>query len=258
MLGAYRQGAFPMADLPATARVRQQAALAADDVNRALPVARRIGWYSPDPRAIVPMPVGGGGPGLHVPGGLRRHVRKPPFAFTTDMCFERVIRACAAPRSPGQGSESAHNGLWLDETLVNAYCLLHRNGHAHSVEAWAVSGESMQTCEIVAGEDATGATLVGGIYGVSIGGAFFAESMFCRPALGGTNASSLCLVQLYAHVLAQGYELLDVQIANEHTRRFGVIEVPRAEYLRRLDAALARSPKWGPLVPARAAGLLKA
>jgi leucyl/phenylalanyl-tRNA---protein transferase len=222
---AYSRGAFPMADLPNSRRARELAAKAADDPDLELPVASHIGWYSPDPRAILPLEAGG----LHIPGGLRRHLRSNPFRFSSDECFERVIRACARPRTTKPGEPE--NGLWIDESIARVYTLLHEHGHAHSIEAWL------------------GDTLVGGIYGVHIGAAFFAESMFCRPELGGTNASNLCLVHLVAHLRRQSFRLMDVQIANDHTQRFGVIEIPREEYLSLLPRAISAAASWGTFDP---------
>ena len=107
---------------------------------------------------------------------------------------------------------------------------MHEHGHAHSIEAW--------------GPDER---LMGGIYGVSIGAVFCAESMFTAIDDGGTGASSVCLVTLWNHLRFCGYEMLDVQIANEHTLRFGVIEIPRAEYKRRLAASTDKPDRWRPL-----------
>lgn len=225
LLDAYRQGAFPMAHLPNSRRAREMAARAADDPSLDLPIAPRVGWYSPDPRAILPLTPDG----LHIPSGLRRHIRKNPFRFSSDECFDRVIRACARPREVKPGEPE--NGLWIDESIARAYSLLHEHGYAHSVEAWIKD------------------SLVAGVYGVHIGAAFFAESMFCRPELGGTNASNLCLVHLVAHLRRQGFELMDVQIANDHTRRFGVVNISRDHYLDRLARATNVMAEWGSFDP---------
>lgn len=247
VLTAYRQGAFPMAMLPAGKRTRTRAERASDDLRIELPTARRIGWFSPDPRAILPLTPGG----LHIPGGLRRHVRKPPFIFTTDGCFERVIRACARPRVQRAGEPE--NGLWIDETLVRLYAMLHAHGHAHSIEAWLDVGIRANDSP----EDTDRSLeLVGGLYGVQIGAAFFAESMFCRPDLGGTNASNLCLIHLVAHLRRHNFMLMDVQMANPHTQRFGVIDVPRDEYLQQLAVAVSKETTWGVLEPGRVLELL--
>ena len=187
----------------------------------------RIGWYSPDPRAVLPLAVGG----LHVARSLARTIRRGVFEITTDEAFEGVMRACAAPRK-GDGSE----GAWISEEMIGAYTGLHRLGRAHSIEAWR-GGRG----------NGSERRLVGGIYGVSIGAAFFAESMFCRPDLGGTDASSVCLVTLVGQLRRGGYRLLDVQLANAHTRRFGAVELGRKEFLGVLGESLLREGCWGPL-----------
>ena len=226
LLAAYREGAFPMAEpLPATRRHR--APLRRDTAPPGSPT-RRIRWYSPDPRAIMPLDE----PAFHISRSLNRIIRKQPFVLRTDTAFERVIAACAEP-SPDRGGES---GSWIDEQIELIYTILHHHGHAHSLEAWRTSDQ---------GEE----RLVGGIYGVSIGAAFFAESMFCRPHLGGTDASKVCLVTLVRHLRALGYSLLDVQMANAHTARFGVREIPKSEYLATLAHATAAPDRWRPLEP---------
>lgn len=209
-LGAYSRGAFPMADPPSRTALHRDARAEGP-----------IRWYAPDPRAILPLEDGA----LHVPRSLKRTLRRRPFTLTSDQAFERVIRACASP-------SDRRVGAWLNETLIRCYTLLHRHGHAHSIEAWT--------------HDASPA-LVGGIYGVAIGRAFMAESMFCRPDLGGTDASKVCLVTLWHHLRDCGYELLDVQIANDHTERFGVIDIPQDEYLDLLARAIDHADAWTPL-----------
>ncbi len=207
-LHAYRVGAFPMADIPQ--RPKRDGGVRA---------ARSVRWYSPDPRAIIEL----GDGGLHIGRTVARQVRSGRFTLTSDRAFERVIRACAKP-GPTRG------GAWLEETLIRCYTLLHERAHAHSIEAWGPDN-----------------VLLGGIYGVSLGAAFFAESMFTAINEGGTGASSVCLVTLWNHLRSCGYELLDVQMANDHTRRFGVIEIPRTDYLARLAHALQSPDRWKPL-----------
>lgn len=158
-----------------------------------------IGWYSPDPRAIFPLE------SFHVPRSLRRTIRQGIFEVRVDTAFEAVMRGCAD-----------RDETWISDELVRAYTALHRRGLAHSVEAWC-DGE-----------------LAGGLYGVSLGGAFMGESMFTRIA----DASKVCLVHLVERLRERGYVLLDSQLPTEHLSRFGQIVVPRAEYLRRLAAAL--------------------
>ena len=206
----------------------------------------RIRWYSPDPRSILPLHDGG----LHVPRSLRRTLRKSPFMLTCDGAFEQVIRACAEPTDRRGGA----GGAWLNETLIRCYALLHEHGHAHSIEAWVKQDPGHRTEEQREEPPTHGPApsplrplLVGGIYGVSIGRAFMAESMFCRPELGGTDASKVCLVTLWGHLRACGYELLDVQIANDHTERFGVMDIDREEYLDMLAGAVGHADAWKPL-----------
>jgi leucyl/phenylalanyl-tRNA--protein transferase len=175
--------------------------------------AARLEWYSPDPRGVLPLD------GFHVPRSLARLVRSGRFELRTDTCFETVMRACAAPRPDADGT-------WIDERLIAAYCDLHRRGAAHSIEAYF--------------ED----QLVGGLYGVHLGRAFFGESMFSRPDQGGSNASKVCLVRLVALLRERGFLLLDTQFQNEHLRQFGCVEIPRDEYLRLLTEALHRRAPW--------------
>jgi len=143
-------------------------------------------------------------------------VRREPFEIRTDTDFEAVIRACAQAR-PGDGGDT-----WISEPLVHAYVALAARGHAHSVEAWK------------------GDTLLGGLYGVSIGRAFCGESMFSRTPF----ASQICLVHLVDRLRRGGYTLLDVQFFNDHLRQFGVVEIPRAAYEQRLAEALQGEGQW--------------
>ncbi len=178
-----------------------------------------VGWYSPDPRAIFPLD------SFHVPRSLARVVRAGSFELRTDTCFEAVMRACAEPR-PGREE------TWIDEHMVAAYAGLWHAGLAHSVEAWRDE------------------QLVGGLYGVHIGSAFFGESMFSLPELGGTDASKVCLVGLVELLQERGFGLLDTQFATDHLTRFGCVEIPREDYLRRLAAAIGGESSWptgGPL-----------
>ena len=182
-----------------------------------------IRWYNPDPRAILPLTQA---QGLHLPRRLLDKVRSAVFRVTSDAAFEAVIRACGEPRPPPGEQDS-----WIDDRVIAAYTALHRAGHAHSIEAWN-EGE-----------------LVGGLYGVHIGGAFFAESKFHRPGRG-TDASKVCLVHLIAHLRARGFSLLDVQFWNPHLAQFGCIDIPRREYLVRLREATSRVIAWHPFGPA--------
>ena len=183
IVAAYGQGIFPMAD-----------------------ERGRIGWYSPDPRAIFPLE------SFHVPRSLRKTLRRTPFEIRVNADFEGVMRGCAD-----------RDATWINEAIVENYVALHRRGLAHSVEAWQ--------------ED----RLVGGLYGVSLGGAFMGESMFSRVA----DASKICLVHLVERLRARGFVLLDSQMPTEHLQRFGQVLIPRDEYLRRLAAALALDCRFG-------------
>lgn len=160
-----------------------------------------IGWFSPDPRAIIPLDHR-----FHIPHGLRRTLKKQPFEITFDRAFPAVIRACAERR----------DGTWISPGIIRAYTALHRLGHAHSVETWR-QGE-----------------LAGGLYGVHIGGAFFGESMFHRA----TDASKVALVALVERLRQRGFVLLDTQWQTPHLRQFGAVEISRQEYLRILEQAI--------------------
>lgn len=182
-------------------------------------------WYDAAPRAILPLTPQDG---LHVPRRLARTARHAPFDITLDRAFEAVIRACADPARPGR---------WISDEIIDAFALLRRAGHAHSVEAWTRVPDPSAP--------AGGAPrLVGGLYGLAIGGAFCAEAMFSRPDQGGRDASKLCLLRLVEHLRARGFGLCDVQLANPHLAQFGVREIPRGEYLRLLRAQLRRAVTW--------------
>lgn len=213
LLSAYREGVFPMAD-----------------------ESGEVCFYEADPRAILPLEAEpGAAGGVRVSRSLRAAVRKGRFAITSDEAFEAVIASCAAPRA-----NTSDGGGWINEEIIGAYTLLHRAGHAHSVEAWLGTGE--------------GRVLVGGLYGVHIGGAFFGESMFSRPDLGGTDASKVCFVHLVRHLRAIGVVLLDTQFSNPHMEQFGLIEIPKREYRKRLKAALEVNAAWRPIDVGAASG----
>jgi len=177
-----------------------------------------IDWYSPDPRGIIPLDT------FHVPRTLARALRRDDLEIRADTAFERVMRAC--------GQRRDHDGgTWIDERLILAFVELHEapeeGSGAHSVEAWR------------------GDELVGGLYGVHLGAAFFGESMFIRPELGGTDTSKICLVRLVEHLRARQFTLLDTQFWNPHLEQFGCTEIPRDEYLQRLAHALRQPSTWG-------------
>jgi leucyl/phenylalanyl-tRNA--protein transferase len=165
-----------------------------------MPVEGRLVWWSPHVRAVIPLQ------GFRASRSLQRSARR--FELRVDTAFEQVMRACADPSRPGG---------WIDEAFVAAYGELHRLGHAHSVEAWDEDG------------------LQGGLYGVAIGGLFAAESKFHRR----TDASKAALLGLVGLLAAApGSRVLDVQWQTPHLASLGAVELPRAEYHRRLDAAL--------------------
>jgi leucyl/phenylalanyl-tRNA--protein transferase len=169
-------------------------------------------WWSPDPRAIIelqPKPDSRFG-GFHVPRRLARTIRSGRFRVTFNRCFDSVMAACG---------ESREEGTWVTSSMRAAYSELHRIGHAHSVEAWV------------------GDTLAGGVYGVTIGGLFAAESMFYRV----TDGSKVALVSLVDRLREREFTLLDVQMTTPHTQRFGAVDISRAAYLRRLRDAVNRA-----------------
>ena len=164
-----------------------------------------ISWYSPDPRGIMPIET------FHVPSRLQRVVRKGALHVEIDTAFEEVMRACAeAEREPGD------TGTWISEEIIESYCVLHAEGFAHSIEV------------------RQNGLLVGGLYGVALGGAFFGESMFHRA----TDASKVALVALIERLRSHGFLLLDTQWVTAHLQQFGAIEIPRPEYLRLLEQSL--------------------
>jgi leucyl/phenylalanyl-tRNA--protein transferase len=162
-----------------------------------------IGWYFPERRGLIPLDER-----FHIPHGLRRALKKNRFVITANRDFAGVIRACS----------TAHGRTWISPDIQRAYLGLHHEGHAHSIEAW-LDGE-----------------LVGGLYGVQIGAAFFGESMFhCA-----TDASKIALVALVERLRAGEFLLLDTQWNTPHLATFGAIEVTPTYYLRLLKKALAR------------------
>jgi leucyl/phenylalanyl-tRNA---protein transferase len=161
-----------------------------------------IRWYSPDPRGIIPLDA------FHASRRLARSARQNRFEVRVDTAFRAVMEGCA--------QRVDEDGNWIDEEIIESYCGLHARGFAHSVETW---------------QDGT---LVGGLYGVAIQGAFFGESMFHRV----TDASKIALIALVERLRARGYALLDTQWVTEHLAQFGAVEIPRRRYLRLLEEAL--------------------
>jgi leucyl/phenylalanyl-tRNA---protein transferase len=176
LLQGYRLGVFPMA--------------MEDD---------SIAWFSPDPRAIIPLE------NFHVPHALRRTARKSIFEIKIDNRFGEVIRDCAKRKD-----------TWINHEIIESYEQLHELGYAHSVEAWRDN------------------RLAGGLYGVAVGGAFFGESMFHRVR----DASKVALVGLVEHLRARKFRLLDTQWLTPHLEQFGAIEIPRSKYLKLLARAI--------------------
>jgi leucyl/phenylalanyl-tRNA---protein transferase len=182
LLQGYRLGVFPMAMEDGT-----------------------IEWFSPDPRAILPLE------DFHVPHALRRLLRKKVFEITMDSRFSEVIDACAKRKD-----------TWINREIIESYTRMHELGYAHSVETWA-NGE-----------------LSGGLYGVAIGGAFFGESMFHSV----TDASKIALVALVEQLCARKFALLDTQWLTPHLEQFGGIEISRNHYLRLLRRAVELPRKF--------------
>lgn len=163
-----------------------------------------ITWWSPDPRGVMPLDE------FHISASLKKFLQRCPYEVTMDNAFREVITACAAP-GPKRG------GVWISPEFIAAYTQLHELGHAHSVECW---------------QDGK---LVGGIYGVAVGGLFAGESMFHRA----DNASKVVLVKLVEHLRERGFVLFDIQMVTSATEPFGAQEISRAEYLSRLAAAVS-------------------
>jgi leucyl/phenylalanyl-tRNA--protein transferase len=182
LLQGYRLGVFPMA---------------MEDYS--------IQWFSPDPRAILPIE------DFHVPHALRRLIRKKVFETTMDKAFSKVIEACAK-----------REDTWISLEIIESYTRLHELGCAHSVEAWKEG------------------TLAGGLYGVAVGGAFFGESMFHYV----TDASKIALVTLVEHLREQKFALLDTQWLTPHLQQFGGVEISRDHYLRMLRRAIELPRKF--------------
>ena len=160
-------------------------------------------WVEPDIRGIIPLD------DFHVSKSLQKAIRKAPFDIRFDTAFDQVVEKCA---------EAAEDrpSTWINQQIKDLYGALHRLGHAHSVEAWE------------------GDELVGGLYGVTLGSAYFGESMFSRR----TNASKICLVHLVARLRERGFTLLDTQFTTEHLKTFGAVDIPKAEYGVLLDRAM--------------------
>jgi len=160
-------------------------------------------WVRPETRGVIPLDA------FHVPKSLRKAVRRKHFEIRFDSDFEGVIDACAEKREE-------RDSTWINAPIREAYVGLHARGHCHSVEAWREG------------------KLVGGLYGVSLGRAFFGESMFSKE----TEASKVCLVHLVERLRERGFVLLDTQFTTDHLKQFGAVDVPRARYEKLLEEAL--------------------
>ncbi len=166
-------------------------------------------WIDPELRGILPLD------GFHIPRKLKRMVRRKDFEITCDAAFAEIIRACAE-------QVSDRPDTWINPTIERLYTELHEAGFAHSVECWR------------------GGELVGGLYGVSLGAAFFGESMFSRAP----DASKIALVHLVERLRRGGYRLLDTQFVTPHLSRFGVVEIPRQEYRALLATAITTRARF--------------
>ena len=166
-------------------------------------------WVSPELRGIIPLD------GFHLSSSLRKAIRKSAYAIKVDTDFEAVIKGCATV------GEDRHS-TWINQTITSVYGELFRRGVAHTVEVWE------------------GDQLVGGLYGLAIGGAFFGESMFHRK----TNASKMAMAHLVERLNAGGFVLLDTQFVTDHLESLGGVEIPRAEYEERLADALHLEADW--------------
>ncbi len=169
----------------------------------------RLYWLDPEQRGVLPLH------GFHLPRRLLRTLLSAGFEVTADADFRAVIAGCAAT-APGR------EDTWINHEIERLFTELHRMGHAHSVETWEAG------------------RLVGGLYGVALGGAFFGESMFSRAR----DASKVALAHLVARLRLGGYRLLDTQFVTTHLAQFGAVEVPREAYRVQLTEALETAPRW--------------
>ena len=188
LLAAYRSGIFPW-------------------FNPGEPVL----WWCPDPRMVLI-------PGeLKVSRSLAKMLRNGRFEARSDTAFEQVMRGCAAPRAKNY---TGHPGTWIGEDMIKAYCMLHQQGHAHSIETW-LDGK-----------------LVGGLYGISIGRMFYGESMFSEVS----NASKVALAQLARQLERWGFGMIDCQMSTPHLASLGAREIPRSEFIARLQELIHYAP----------------
>ncbi|MFV1996879.1 MAG: leucyl/phenylalanyl-tRNA--protein transferase [Acidiferrobacterales bacterium] len=172
-------------------------------------------WWSPDPRAVLSLD------NLKISRSLRKTLRRGAFSITLDAQFRRVAEACSAPRANTSGNPP---GTWIHPEMINAYNELHHLGYAHSVEVWK--------------ED----ELVGGLYGVSLGGAFFGESMFSRAA----DASKVALVHLVRQLQRWQFDFIDAQISSGHLSSLGAVDLRRSQFTTLLNRSLEKTSRVGP------------
>ncbi|MCB1532030.1 MAG: leucyl/phenylalanyl-tRNA--protein transferase [Alphaproteobacteria bacterium] len=165
-----------------------------------------VHWICPELRGQLPIAE------LHIPRRLNQTLRAAPFDIRIDIGFEAVMRACAEKRQKRPET-------WINEEIIESFCALHERGHAHSVECW------------------DGSKLVGGVYGLKIGAAFFGESMFSRAR----DASKIALVHLTARLWRGGFRIFDTQFINDHLKQFGVYEIPHERYMQHLNDALGHN-----------------
>jgi leucyl/phenylalanyl-tRNA--protein transferase len=168
-------------------------------------------WFSPDPRFVITLD------DVHVHRSLKKAIKRAPFEVRFDTAFTRVMEGCSSVPRPGQ------DGTWITQELIDGYTHLHALGYAHSIEAW------------------DGDELVGGLYGVSLGRAFFGESMFARA----DDSSKIAFATLLAHLRTWGFAFVDCQVHTDHLSRFGAVEIPRRAYLALLRDALTAQPRRG-------------
>lgn len=166
--------------------------------------SKELGWYFPELRGIIPLDE------FHIPKSFAKFLKQNPFTITTDKAFRAVMQGCAD-----------RDETWINDAIIDLYCELHAKGFAHSVECWE------------------NGALVGGLYGVALGGAFFGESMFSKAS----GASKVALVHLVQLLKKSGYTLLDTQYVNDYLKQFGCVEISKKDYLSRLEQALRITPK---------------
>lgn len=210
-IAMYREGWFPMAELEHGER------------------HGNVEWVQPHERSIISLADGG----LKVSRSLDQRIRSGKFRVTSDVALREVLDACAAPRM-NKGGEPELG--WLSESIMELVTLLGRAGIAHSVEAWIEPAPGTNGSPV----------LVGGLYGIAVGSVFCGESMFSRPELGGTDASKVCLVHLWRHLRARGFDVLDTQILNPHMARLGAHEMGMQEYHGLLQKFGSKAVCWTP------------